>query len=310
MNGGVLGTAQRIGSQALSWLRDSAHFGALPDTTVDFADPDNAYKPLGETALAASLVLREGVGGPAELRTSRDLLDQAWAQLRHGDFLFERQLRHPMVTDPVETYAHFVRGGHRHPGLDRIAEHLGGLASTRAVEMMPNRRLGVANAHRVIGSGCGPADDGDWAAMAADTWLGASPEPWVIDWMTGYNMTHTVFHLTDWGARPDGLPEPLAAYLRDWLPVWADVWQEVAQWDLLGELLIVDACLPEPVCDPRTWDRLAQVQHPSGLLPRDAEPVTEDPRQAFKDHEHTAVVAVVASTLTLSRALGGTWSAA
>ncbi|MFC1405616.1 MULTISPECIES: DUF6895 family protein [Streptacidiphilus] len=305
MNGAVLSTAQRIGTQALSWLHDSAHFGALPATTVDFADPDNAYKPLGETALATSLVLREGVGRPAELQRSRELLDQAWAQLRHGDFLFERQLRHPMVTDPVETYAHFVRGGHRHAGLDRIAEHLSALASTRAVEMMPNRRLGVANAHRVIGSG----RPRNWAELAADTWLGASPEPWMIDWMTGYNMTHTVFHLTDWAADPDGLPQPLAAYLQTWLPVWADVWQEVAQWDLLGELLIVDACLPEPVCDPRIWERLSQVQHPSGLLPRDAEPVTDDPRQAFKDHEHTAVVAVIASTLTLSRALGGTWSA-
>lgn len=305
MSGTVLGTAQRLGSRALAWLEGSAHFGALPDTTVDFADPDNGYKPLGELALAASLVLREGVGGPADLRTARTLLDRAWGQLREGDVLFERQLLHPMVTDPVETYAHFVRGGHRHPGLDRLAGHLGALASNRASEMMPNRRLGVANAHRVIGSG----DRGDWAAMAAATWLGARPEPWMIDWMTGYHLTHTVFHLTDWGASPEGLPEPLAEYLRTWLPVWAEVWQEVAQWDLLGELLIVDACLPEPVCDPRSWDLLARQQHPGGLLPRDADPVAGDPRQAFKDHEHTAVVAVVAGTLTLSRALGGTWSA-
>jgi hypothetical protein len=144
----------------------------------------------------------------------------------------------------------------------------------------------------------------DWAALAAATWLGALPEPWAIDWMTGYNVTHTVFHLTDWGARPHGLPAPMRRYLRDWLPVWADIWLELGQWDLVAELLIVDACLDEPACDPDNWQALAAAQHEDGLLPRDAEPVEDDPERAFKDNEHTAVVSIVAAALTLSRALG------
>ncbi len=307
VNQDVLRTAHRVGSQALAWLAASAHHGAMPpETTVDFADPDNPYKPLGETALAASLVLREGVGGPAELAAARELLDFTWSQLRSGAFLYERAMRHPMLSDPLETYAHFVRGGYRLSTLDEVVGHLGRLDSIRAIEMMPNRRLAVANANRVIDADyrC------DWAALAGDTWIGSEPEPWLIDWMTGYNMTHTVFHLTDWGRLPEGLPAGIADYLGTWLPVWADIWQEVAQWDLLGELLIVDACLPEPVCDPQAWESLAAVQHPDGLLPRDGDPVDEDPHTAFKENEHTAVVAVVAGTVTLSRALGGAWSAA
>ncbi|QMU76989.1 hypothetical protein GXW83_16040 [Streptacidiphilus sp. PB12-B1b] len=307
MNPDVLRTAHSVGSRALAWLHDSKQFGSLPhDTTIEFTDPDNVYKPLGETALAASLVLREGVAGPAELRAAQELLDFAWGQFRSGDFLFERQVRHPMLTDPLETYAHFVRGGHRNRALDEVAGHLASLRSVRAVEMMPNRRLAVANAHRVID----PGHRADWAALAADTWLGSTPEPWMVDWMTGYNLTHAVFHLTDWGARPDGLPAPVVGYLRNWLPVWADVWQEVAQWDLLGELLIVDACLDEPVCDPHSWELLARAQHQDGLLPRDGEPVADDPHRAFKDNEHTAVVAVVAGTVTLARSLGGSRAAA
>jgi hypothetical protein len=301
VNPDVLKTAHTMGSRALRWLHDNHAFGTLPThTVVDFEDRDSAYKPLGETALATSLVLREGVAGPADLAMARSLADFAWEQFRDGDFLYERQVRHTLVTDPLETYAHFVRAGIRHGRLDDLTTHLAGLRSARAVEMMPNRRLAVANAARVAGVGPPP----DWAALVADTWLGAEPEPWAIDWMTGYHVTHTVFHVTDWGAHPELLPARTVDYLRTWLPVWVDVWLEVSQWDLVGELLIVDACLDEPVCDPSTWARLARAQRPDGMLPRDAEPVDEDPRRAFKDNEHTAVVAIVAGTLTLARSLG------
>ncbi|MGC0418925.1 DUF6895 family protein [Embleya sp. AB8] len=297
----VLRTAHTIGSGALRWLRANAHFGPLPThTVVDFNDRDSAYKPLGETALATSLVLREGVAGPGELAAARELLDYAWGQFREGDFLYERQVRHPLVTDPLETYAHFVRAGIRHERMDRLLAHLDELRSVRAIEMMANRRLAVANASRVVGLAHRP----DWAELSADTWLGQTPEPWVIDWMTAYNMTHAVFHITDWGAHPELLPAEIRDYLRVWLPVWVDVWAEVAQFDLVGELLIVDACLPEPVCDDQGWRTLAAAQRADGLLPRDADPVDEDPRQAFKDHEHTAVVAIVAGTVTLARSLG------
>ncbi|WP_406278425.1 DUF6895 family protein [Embleya sp. NBC_00896] len=307
MNADVLKTAHTVGSRALRWLHENAEFGTLPThTVVDFDDRDSAYKPLGEAALATSLVLREGVAGPGDLAAARTLIDFAWEQFRHGDFLYERQVRHTLVTDPLETYAHFARAGIRHERMDDLLTHLDGLRSVRAIEMMPNRRLGVANASRVVGLPHRP----DWAALAAATWLGTTPEPWVIDWMTAYNMTHTVFHLTDWGAHPELLPADIRDYLRIWLPVWVDVWQEVSQFDLVGELLIVDACLEEPVCDSRGWDRLAAAQHADGLLPRDADPVDKDARQAFKDHEHTAVVAIVAGTITLSRSLGAKPAAA
>ncbi|KJS62753.1 DUF6895 family protein [Streptomyces rubellomurinus] len=306
----VLATAQRIGSRALAWL-DASHetgFGALDDNvTIDIADPNNAYKPIGECALAASLVLREGVTGPADADRARRMLAFGWAQLRDGNLLYERQLRHMLMTDPLEVYAHFVRAGYRHPALEELVRSLGELRSVHAAETAPNRRLAIANARRVAGlDHRGP----DWAHLTAATWLGATPEPWALDWFTGYDITHTVFHLTDWGARPEDLPEPLRAYVRDWLPVWLDIWLEVGQWDLAAELLVVDSCIGEPVTGREGWEALAAVQREDGLIPRDnAQPVAEEPEQAFKDHEHTAVVAVVASTVTLSRALGGATAA-
>ncbi|KUJ69992.1 hypothetical protein ACZ90_06395 [Streptomyces albus subsp. albus] len=297
----VTAIAHQVAAQALSWLQANREYGALPPgTTADLGDPDSVYKPLGETALAGSLVLREAAAGSAQVRAARELMDFGWEQLRQGDMLYERQLRYLLMTDPLETYAHFARSGYRHPRLERLLRHNAGLASYRAVEIMPNRRLAVANAARLVGLDHAV----DWAELTRATWLGADPEPWAIDWMTAYSMTHTVFHLTDWGARPEGLPRPMADYLGRWLPVWIDIWREVAQWDLVAELMIVGSCLAEPYCDPDDWDALAAVQLDDGMVPRDGEPVAEDLAQRFADHQHTSVVTAVAGTIAVSRTLG------
>ncbi|MFE7573038.1 DUF6895 family protein [Streptomyces sp. NPDC057539] len=300
----VTETAHRIAAQALSWLHTHREHGALPpDTTAELAEPDSVYKPLGETALAASLVLREGVAGSAELRLARELLDFSWKQLGGGAMLHERLLRYPMMTDPLETYAHFTRCDYRHEALDRLLAHTTSLRSARASEVLPNRRLAVANAARIGGFDQGGLAT-DWAALSRATWLGACPEPWLIDWMTAYYMTHTVFHLTDWGRLPSGLPGDVAQYLGRWLPVWIDIWTEIGEWDLVAELLIVSNCLPEPRRDPAEWERLAEMQHEDGLMPRDGRPVGDDPVERFAAHHHTTVVAAVAGTLAVSRSLG------
>ncbi|UFQ19798.1 MULTISPECIES: DUF6895 family protein [Streptomyces] len=298
-------TAHQVSTQAVAWLHTHRELGALPaDTTIDLGDPDSVYKPLGETSLAASLVLRESAAGSATLRMAQELMAFCWRQFGDGDMLYERLLRYSMMTDPLETYAPFVRCGIRHEPLERLLAHTSALRSFRGFEVVPNRRLAVANAARIVG-----LDQGDraydWPTLTRATWLGDTPEPWLIDWMTGYCVTHTVFHLTDWGGKPEGLPDDLAAYVSTWLPVWIDIWAEIEQWDLVAELMIVGSCLREPYCDPADWERLARVQHADGLVPRDGDPVSADQAQRFSDHQHTAVVAAIAGTLAVSRALGG-----
>jgi hypothetical protein len=294
----VTRAAHELVKRALTWLHTHRELGAFPaDTTVDLVDPNSVYKPLGEAALAAALVLREGVAAAAETRAARDVLDFSWQQMRQGDVLYERQLRHSLLTDPLEMYAHFARCQYRHAALDELIAHNAAVRSM--TEVLPNRRLAVANAHRIVGLEV----DEDWAGMIRATWLGGTPQPWAIDWGTAYSMTHTVFHLTDWGARPAGLPADMAAYVGAWLPVWIDVWSEVEQWDLLGELLIVGLCLPDPRCDAAEWERLTRVQHADGMVPRDGQRVDDDPIQRFRDHQHTTVVATIAGTLAVSRLL-------
>ncbi|REE99837.1 DUF6895 family protein [Thermomonospora umbrina] len=292
-------TARRVADRALSWLHAHRELGAMPvDSTADLGDPDSVYKPLGETTLAASLILRDADSGAGQQVAAQSLIDYAWGQMREGDLLYDRQIRHTLMSDPLETYAHFVRVGYRHPRLDGLLAHNAALRSVRAIEVVPNRRMAVANAARIVGLDHGV----DWDDLLRATWLGGDPEPWAIDWMTAYHMTHTVFHTTDWGARPEGLPADVAGYLRDWLPVWIDVWREIQQWDLMTELLIVGACLPEPYWDPADWRVLEEIQHDDGFVPRDGEPVAEDPAQRFREHQHTVVVTAVAGTIAAARA--------
>lgn len=284
---------------ALRWLRSNQTLGGMPpQSTADLAAPESNYKPLTENVLAASLVLREAVADAADRRVAWDLVDFAWHEFREGDLLYERALRHTLMSDPLEVYAHFVRCGHRHPHLERLLAHQARLRSARAVEVIPNRKLAVANAARTVGLDRGD----DWTVLAAVTWLGLTPEPWALDWMTAYYLTHTVFHLTDWGDRPQNLSAEIADYLQTWLPVWLDVWLEIGEWDLAGELLIVGACLDEPYCDAGHWERFTAAQHDDGLVPRDTEPVDGKPEQVFADHQHTAVVAIIAGTLATARA--------
>ncbi|MFF3645653.1 DUF6895 family protein [Streptomyces sp. NPDC002564] len=305
MTTSVTRTAHEVSSRALGWLHAQRELGALPaDSTAELGEPDSVYKPLGESALAASLVLRESAAGSTDLRLAHELIGFCWRQLGDGDMLYERLLRYSMMTDPLETYAPFARGGLRHEPLENLLAHTSALRSVRAVEILPNRRLAVANAARVVG--LDPEGRSyDWATLTRATWLGATPEPWLIDWMTAYCLTHTVFHLTDWGARPEGLPADLTAYVTAWLPAWIDIWAEIEQWDLVAELMIVGCCLVEPYCTAADWERLARAQHPDGLVPRDGDPVPDDPGRRFADHQHTAVVAAIAGTLAVSRTLGG-----
>ncbi|MFJ8041895.1 DUF6895 family protein [Kitasatospora sp. NPDC096147] len=299
----LLRTAHQLSSRALHWLHRAhrlGHGAVPPDATVDPAAPDTAYPPIGESALAASLVLRDGVAGQRDLAAAGETLEFCWHQLQGGNLLYERQLRFPQATDPLEAYAPFARSGYRHRELDGLLRSLAALRAAEAVELLPHHRLAVANARRITGLVHRPPD---WAALAAATLLGGTPEPWTVDWSAGYRLGQSVFHLTDWGARPDDLPERLRGYLRAWLPVWVDVWLETGQWDLVATLLAADSCTGAPVCGPEPWERLCAAQHPSGLTPRDAEPVSPDPSRAFRDHERTAAVTVVAGTLALARLL-------
>lgn len=281
---------------ALGWLHANREHAAMPpNATADLAENINDYKAIAEMAVTAC-VTSQAV--PAQHHHARDILDFAWQQFGHGNLLYERQLRHLTLSDPVETYAHMAQAGYRHGKLEELLRHVHQLTAFKAAELYPDRYLAVANAQRLAGL----PYPREWSDLAARTWLGQSPEPWAIDWDDAYSLTHTVFHLTDWGRRPLELPH-MVTYLKQWLPVWLDAWSESQEWDLVAELLFVDACLPDPDLPTATWERLTAVQGPSGFVPRKGISALPDTNGAadFRRYQHTTCVTAMAAAMAANR---------
>lgn len=301
----LLALCHEVSDRALSWLDGAApQFAEALDTLADEGpdqlDVDDTLKPVAELAMMAYLVEREGVTGQAGGRIAPRLLQLAWEQVWHGQLLHARQLRFPQATESLECYVWFARAGLHNPELESLLASLARLrASGACPEFQPTRELAVLRAVEHLGLPGHTSIE----HVVEHTWLGRTPPPWMADGISLYAVTHAVYHLTDWGARPAALPPHLATYLRAWLPAWLEVYCEAEHWDLVAELLLTDACLPEPDRPAAIWKRLAAAQHSDGLLPYGPVPVPEDAAAAWRDHYHPTIAAALAGTMTLSRGL-------
>ncbi|WP_067965464.1 DUF6895 family protein [Nocardiopsis trehalosi] len=299
MDAATISLAHQVSDNALDWIGSVRSFFALDHDVPPWQIDGDGLKSLSELALAVGLIRREAVTGPRGSDTADALAEFAWREFHEGDLLYTLQRHTPAATHPLEIYSFFAAGGHRHPDLEELVAHLGATRAWRVPEQVPNRRLAVWAATRRVGL---PEND-DPRALTALTWLGGRPEPWMLDANNAYGVTHTVFHLTDWGAEPERIPQELEDYLRKWLPVWVDVFDETRFWDLLAELLIVGVCLRRPMFFPEVWEHLAEAQQADGMVPNGVTRPHEEPERAFANHHHPTLVAVIAATLTVSRAL-------
>ncbi|MFJ4964391.1 hypothetical protein EES43_11180 [Streptomyces sp. ADI96-02] len=289
-----------VGAKALGWLhehRDGFRLEDDPDPETGYLD---RFKPLGELALICKVIFREGVAGSQQSALSHQLLDHAWHRLLDsGERLLTGQRHEPLSPIPLEVYVPFRELGFRHPELEVALRLNHRLSSSAALEVLPVRRLGLSAIERRFGVEPNTPE----TAALAHTWLARRPEPWTVEGHIAYDVTHTVFHLTDWGEKPAGLPVDVADYLALWLPAWLDDWLDLGRWDLLGELLVVDACLPEPTLDAAAWQGFAQAQQPDGAMPVAGDMPEGDEEEVFDLVYHPTLVAAFASALALSRAL-------
>jgi hypothetical protein len=288
----------RTAERALRWLDGMRPAFRLPPDMTDGADPNLTLKPLGELAEAARLVT-ERHPLPALRRLAAGLLDFAWDQTRDGELFFELVHAEPLATHPVETYGVFAAAGRRNARAEELMRVTTGLRLWRVARDDHTRTLGVLNAERRAGL----PPHTDTAAVAALTGLGSRAEPWALDRAAAYGITHDVFHLTDWGRAGHRLGPELSGYLRLWVPAWLETWADEELWDLVGELLAVQACLPGAPFDADGWRRLAAAQAPDGSI---AELGTAPPgADPFLACYHSTLVAVLAATLARTAAAGG-----
>ncbi|MBD9735839.1 hypothetical protein IGX29_29370 [Streptomyces sp. H28] len=290
----------QVSAGALEWLwahRDGFRLETDADPEVGFLE---RFKPIGELALICTVLFREGVSGSRQTRLARQLLDHAWREsLDGGRMLVRGQRTEPISPIPFEVYLPFRELGYSQPEVERAAVLNHRLDGWAAFETTPTRRLGLSAFQRRFGLTPRPPE----AEALHRTWLARTPEPWTVEGHIAYDITHCVFHLTDWGENPEGLPPYLADYLATWLPVWLDDWLDLRRWDLLGELLVVDACLPRPTLDEAAWTAFAAAQQPDGAMPAVREMPLGDPDEVFDIVYHPTLVAAFASVLATSRAL-------
>ncbi|MEU9980546.1 hypothetical protein [Streptomyces sp. NPDC050856] len=289
-----------VGVGAIEWLyahRDEFRLEPDVDPEIGFLE---RFKPIGELAVICKVLFREGVAGSRQADLARRLIDHAWRDALDGGRMLARgQRTEPTSPIPFEVYVPFRELGYVEPEMERVTPIHHRLASWAAREVLPNRRLGLSAFERRFGLPPSVPEE----EAAARTWLSRTPEPWTASGHTTYDITHTVFHLTDWGENPDGLPPAVADYLATWLPAWLDHWLEAEFWDLLGELLVVDACLPRPTLDERAWAGFAAAQQPDGAMPAMREMPRGDRDEVFDVVYHPTLVAAFASVLATSRAL-------
>lgn len=293
-----------VGAKALDWLYVNREgFRARRDPDTSDYEAKERLKPIGEIALIGKVLFREGVAGSQQADRTRRLLDFVWQDLLEGGMVLARMQREePLSPVPLEIYVPFKELGYQCPALDDTL-NLSTRLSSWPADAHAVRRLGLVRVQARAGL-AGPDPEADTAHVLRDTWLGRTPEPWTVGQHIGYDITHTVYHLTDWGEKPHQLPPDIADYLALWLPVWMDDWADIGNWDLLGELLVVDACLPEPELDEGVWRRFAEAQLPDGLVPdRAGAPLGEDRWETFDLHYHPTLVAAFAAVLGTSRAM-------
>ncbi|MGW0560134.1 DUF6895 family protein [Streptomyces sp. NPDC003016] len=290
-----------IGDRALAWLDDHReHFRLTPEDRATSRGVIERLKPIGELSINLRVLFREGVAGSHQHARAGHLLDFAWRELLDGgNVLAAFQHEEPFSSVPLEIYSTFHELGFRHPGLDSAVEASRRTLTWSALEMVPNRRLGVINSERQ--TGLVPREDFDRALSR--TWLGRLPEPWTVQYHIAYDITHTVFHLTNWGENPDGIPPDIASYLALYLPAWLEDWADLEHWDLLGELLFVDTCLPRPVLDAEIWERYAAAQSDTGAMPLHHGMPDGDAAEVFDIVHHPTLVAAFVSAMAVSRAM-------
>jgi hypothetical protein len=145
-----------------------------------------------------------------------------------------------------------------------------------------------------------------YRSLYRQTVLGRGGPVLSFNHVDAYSVTHTLFYLSDFGARPlDAIPQRELPYVRWILEVLLGQYLLREDWDLVAELLLGAACVrwkpPDALCNA-AWNGLIGAQRDDGAIPSrsfeedacDALPEIERRAYAFEHSYHTTLAAAIA----------------
>jgi hypothetical protein len=293
MDASLIGQAETSIARAASWIEQHADQFSLRHS-ADFEEALQLLKPIGELTLTLDILARCQVPF-ANLAKRRQW---CWDELKQGEFLVEVLTIRPDLIVASAVYASFKHAGLVNARLERVLNHLIESPSALSLEMPTWRWLDLCHGFEALGLRPFPAEP------ERATWLAALPEPWTITDDIGYALTHNVFYITDFGARPDRLRRDIRDYILTWLPAWLTIYQRQPNWDLYAELLMVAACIRETGRFGPQFAQLHAAQQDDGMVcgPRGSAQLlirdgTPPERSAFLQNYHTTLVALMAFAL-------------
>ncbi len=201
-------------------------------------------------------------------------------------------------------------GGYRAPYHEETLARFGRWGYPAAAEVIPYRLL---DRHYFLWASGALRREPRWVALYRDTTLAHDVRLAYLDREGAYSVTHTLFYLTDFGERPLPLPPAEAARVTGIVECLLLHYWRVAEWDLVGELLISLHCLDVPASPLACGAAraFAGAQLPNGAVPAETPDAATEPGERgeddachFRSCYHTTLVNVLYCATALHRAIG------
>jgi hypothetical protein len=266
-------------------------------------DPEllELLKPLGELALTASLLSK--IAPENHRQFFEDVLHFCWREFGQGELVRTVLIERPdlIVLSAITGY---FRPRWRNEALDFQLERMAGTPAYVLADIPAWRRLDLVHAFKKLGLTYPMSGE----QVFQLTWLAGHHPPWTITHASAYGVTHTVFYMTDFGARPHELPLATRSYLVGALPLWLDLYLAEPHFDLASELVMVDCCAGLNGDLRRAGDILAHALLSDGSMPGPLEALmtfasspADPPSRTFRENYHTTLVASMAAAMYLER---------
>lgn len=192
-------------------------------------------KPMGELMLVADLLLRTS----HRKNDARDLLDFGWEELEKGKVLESILCSRPDLLTLSAIYAVFHVNGYHSESLKTQIERVVKTPGYFNLDLPAWRRLDLLHGLSSLNINT----DQKISSVFKNSWLAEKYSYWTITDATAYGVTHTVFYMTDYGRKPDGLPEDIISYLSAVLPKWAEHYLQEGNYDLASEMFMSMGCI-------------------------------------------------------------------